>query len=266
MYSSVDDFLSVDEHPNGTLTIYHRGLPIDFLNDRRGYDTVMVLFHAALAKPGTQFPVFTGVNITHNLPVNRIFVADPSIYLDEKLTLAWYAGSQVQPDLQDVISIVLASLTASNTSTITFGASGGGFAAMHYSSRLSCSMAIPVNPQIDLADYVPGPVRRWLRLGWNLDPDKEGLDAIPAVTDSGSAYRGGSSAKVWYVQNIGDSNHMNNHYLPFMKSLPDDHGVVPILIDAGVGHVPPKKVQLEAILRAAAEGEAFPPSSAELNM
>lgn len=225
----------------------------------------MVFFHAALAKPGTKFPVFTGLNISHTLPVDRIFVADPSIYLDENLTLAWYAGSRVQPDLQDIILQIIMALTRTEAPIITFGASGGGFAALYFASRLPAAQAIPVNPQIDLARYVPGPVRKWLRLGWGLDPDSKGLDNIPAVTDSGSAYRCGSPTRVWYVQNTGDQNHMENHYAPFMKSLPQGHGVIPILIDAGAGHIPPRKEQLLTILQAAAEREPVPPSPKELN-
>lgn len=224
------------------------------------------MFHAALAKPGTSFPVFSGANISQSLPVDRVFVADPTLYIDDNLTLAWYAGSHVQPDLQDAIAQILMELTSHSSQTIAFGASGGGFAALYYASRLPSALAIPVNPQVDLARYSPGPVRKWLRLGWNSDADIGGLEEIPTVTDSGLAYRSGTPAKVWYVQNTGDQNHMKNHYGPFMKSLPWGHNVVPILVDAGAGHVPPQKRHLQNILRAASEGHTDPPSSEELDI
>lgn len=243
-------------YPPGVLTVMHRGTPIDVRNDPRGERKTLVLFHAALARPTIDLPVFTGASISRTLSVNRVFVADPSLYIDDNLTLAWYAGSSKQWDLQHALSKILRALIPESNSVVTFGASGGGFAALYYASQFADALAIPINPQINLKHYSPRPVKKWLELGWGLEPNISNLDTISAVTDSGKAFREGSPANVWYVQNTGDKNHMDNHFRPFMDSLPAGHRVSPLLLDVGPGHVPPKKETLVEILGSAAEGSA----------
>ena len=266
VYDSLDEFLSAEEYPRGILTVRHGGIPIDVRNNVRGHDTVMVFFHAAITKPNARLPMFTGTGISKNVRADRIFIADPSLYIDDGLNLSWYAGNYAQPDLQDVIAQILTALISPGRPVVTFGASGGGFAAMHFAARIPGALAVPVNPQVDLARYNSAPVKRWLRLGWGLDPETARLTDVPAETDSGRAYREGDMTRVWYVQNTGDANHMDNHFGPFMDSLPARHRISPVLIDGGAGHVPPPKESLTTLLSAAVQGAERPPSREQLTV
>lgn len=259
VYGSLAEFLEASEYAPGVLTIMHGGVPIDVKFDPRGYDTTMVFFHAAVSQRFTQLPMFPGAGISQRLPVDRIFITDPSLYLDPDLTLAWFAGNQRQPDLQDVLTQILTALIPKGRPVVMFGGSGGGFAALHYAARVPDSTAVPVNPQVKIEDFAKPLVNKWLRLAWGLDTSHAVVADVPSETDAGRAYRDGSPSRVWYIQNVGDERHMRMHFAPFMNSLPSRHTVIPFLVDAGPGHIRPPKEVLKEVLAAAIAGEAEPP-------
>ncbi|MGP9682078.1 hypothetical protein [Brachybacterium sp. AOP3-A1-3] len=264
VYGSLPEFLEAPECVPGVLTIMHGGVPLDVKYDPRGYGTTMVFFHAAVSRRFTQLPMFPGAGISQRLPVDRIFITDPTLYLDDDLTLGWFAGNRCQPDLQDVITKVLAALIPKGRPAVMFGGSGGGFAALHYAARIPNSLAVPVNPQIKIGNFSKALVDAWLRLGWGLDTSSTGISDVATETDAGRAYVEGSPTRVWYIQNTGDTRHVKKHFTPFMDALPPGHAVSPFLVDAGPGHVRPPKEVLKEVLAAAIDGEARPPRPEDL--
>lgn len=260
-YKSLHDFLEATPRAAGDFTVMHNGLPIDVRYEPRGRDATIVFFHAAISRETARLPMFLGAGISETLPADRIFIADPSMYMDTEQTLAWYAGNRHQPNLQDVITQILAALIPSGRRVAMYGGSGGGFAAMYYSARISNSIAVPVNPQVDLAAHTPAVVEKWLRLAWGAGTE---LSELPVEIDAGRAYREGGSARLWYIQNTGDKRHIRRHFEPFMASLPARHHVSPLLVDAGPGHVRPGKRLLTAVLGAAVEEYRVPPNRADL--
>lgn len=255
VFNTLEAFLQAEIREPCVVTVNHRGVPIDVRYDPRGHNTTLVLFQAALPEKIMRLPVFTASGITENLPVNRIFIADPSLYVDDRLSLAWYAGNSRQPDMQSVIPKIITALSAPSHTLVTFGASGGDFASLFYAPLSGGQTAIAVNPQVNLRNYVPAPVNRWIELGWGLDPKNSTLDDLPVEVDAGKPYLNGAETRVWYVQNTGDLNHMENHYLPFVDSLPASNTVSSLLIDAGPGHIPPAKEVLSKVLFAAASSD-----------
>lgn len=244
-HASVDAFLASPERTvSGVHTIMSNGHPVDVKFENRGYDDTLVSFHAAMSPAKFTLPVFTGVSISEHLPVNRLFLCDPSLYISANLSLAWFAGSSRQPTLQKDITDIIRGLGSETGRTICFGASGGGFASLYYASRLPRALAVPVNPQTSLAKYNQIIVERYLKLAWQ----GEALDGIPITHDLIDAYAAGGDTSVRYIQNTGDSSHMSNHFEPFMEALPAGHHVEPVLVDVGDGHVPPPKAQLKALL------------------
>lgn len=264
VYGSVAEFLEAPEYTPGVLTVMHGGVPIDVKYDPRGHRTTMVFFHAAISRRFTQLPMFPGAGISQSLPVDRIFVTDPSLYINTDLTLGWFAGNRAQPDLQDVITKVLSALIPDGRPVVMFGGSGGGFAALHYSARIPNSLAVPMNPQIKIENFAKPLVDAWLQLAWGLDTSHAGLADVLSETDAGRAYVEGSQSRVWYIQNIGDTRHVKKHFTPFMESLPAGHAVSPFLVNAGPGHVRPPKEVLKEVLAAAIGGAPTPPRLEDL--
>src|SRR5690625_3266022 len=172
VYKSLPEFLDTEERPSGILTVMHGGMPIDVLHDPRGFNTTTVFFQAAVTRPDIQFPVFSGRMISAKMPTNRVHIGDPSLYLSKDLGLGWYAGNRYQA-LQDVLTEIICHLIPDCQRIVLFGASGGGFAALYYASRLPGALAVPVNPQTNLARYRRLPVDRYGRLAWGLEGERD---------------------------------------------------------------------------------------------
>ena len=238
-----------------TLTVMFGGLPIDIKYDPRGYSTTLVLFNAA-ATTAMRWPVFAGDGITRSLPANRIFINDPTLYLDDRINLAWYAGNYRQPRLQLALRRILRALIAEDERVVTFGASGGGFAALYFAAEFSGATAVPVNPQTNIAAYTPQAVHTYTTYAWK----STALNDVPSTTDLTRLYANPVDCRVWYVQNTGDGSHVDQHYRPFMKAVHRDNAVSPLLTFAGIGHVRPPKTTLTAVLDAAVRGESAPPA------
>ena len=243
-FDSIDAFDGPVSAPTSTYGVAVGGVPIDLRYDDRGCDATVVFFHAAITKVVKRYPVFSGASFSADIPANRLFVSDPSLYVDPRLKLGWYAGNKHQPRLQDDLARLISRFVREPDRLIFFGASGGGFASLYYSAQFPGSIAVPVNPQTDISAYVPASVQRYLSCAW----DAETITEIPATTEVRRLYSGSLENSVVYVQNTGDADHMTHHYVPFMNSLPDGHRVAPMLVDAGEGHVPPSRSLLGEIL------------------
>lgn len=231
--------------PSTTYTVMLGDIPVDLRYDDRGSDTTIVFFHAAITKAVRRYPVFSGSTFSEGIDANRLFISDPSLYVDSRIRLGWYAGNVRQPNLQDALTEIIAKFDGPNRRLIFFGASGGGFASLYFSSRFPGSTAIPVNPQTTIGAYVPVIVNRYLNYAWG----GSSITDLPVCTDVVDVYSRPVDNSVLYIQNSGDGDHMDHHYSPFMDALPEGHRVEPVLIDAGEGHVPPKRPVLTQILK-----------------
>lgn len=261
IYGSLAKFQETKGHPSGVLTVMNGGLPIDIRHDPRGFDVTTVFFHAAIDK--AKFPVFIGAGVSETLPTNRVFIGDPSLYLDDKLKLAWYAGNHKQTKLQWVIRGILRSLIPADQRVVMFGASGGGFAALYYSAYWPGSIAVPINAQTNLEKYIPSAVDRYGRLGWGLKGTRL-VRSLPVTTDLVKLYRSPKQNRVFYIQNQNDTSHVTDHLEPFMEALPNGHRVHTVLAEGEAGHKPPPKGVTRAVLAAAVAGAETPPTPAEL--
>lgn len=202
--------------------------------------------------------MFTGRGISENLPTDRVFVSDPTLYMNESLRLAWFAGNHKQYLLQRVIANILRSLVGDSKRVVTFGPSGGGFAALYFATVLPRATAVPVNPQTSIAADNASSAGAYARHGWNL-VGPGAVARIPAVTDLTDLYSRPVKNRVWYIQNAGDKTHIDRHYSPFVEILHSTNKVSSILIDGPPGHVPPPKRSVRWILSAAVRGHARPP-------
>lgn len=251
--------MAADSYPSGVLTVMRSGIPIDIKYEPRGFDTTTAFFHPALTGTKYSYPVFSGAGISADLPTNRIFIMDPSLYVSHDLFLGWFAGNHKQPRLQYVIRGILNHLVPTGQRMVTFGSSGGGYAALYYAANRDGAVAVPVNPQTNLANYNRAAVARYARLAWGLTGDSA-LRKIPAVTDLTRSYRK-PGKQVFYIQNTNDRTHMQGHFQPFMDSLPAGHDVNPVLVDGKSGHHPPPKSVIHDVLASAIAGALPTPAT-----
>lgn len=247
-YATVESFKRSQTLHNGYLSVSYNNYPID-LNIRKGTSgTMVVVFHAALMGD-FQYPVFHGLGILKDIDVTRVSISDPTIGQTE-LSLAWYAGNRKQPDLQSAIYEVVMKLSelADAPNVVFFGASGGGFAALQMSRLFNNSLALPINPQTSINNYLPAATKRYLKQAWAGDS----IDAISSEHNLNDLYEAGSSNTVGYIQNRRDLFHIRNHESLFLSqtsaldhawSYGEEWGSNPEL-----KHVPPPKETIREIL------------------
>lgn len=176
---------------------------------------LVVLFHGAVDRSKHALPKFQGfmpgIGMDHQLSI-----ADPTLELDERLTVGWFAGSQ-KLRVQNAITSAVASVSenAKVSRRIYIGSSAGGYAALYYSWRDPGSICIAVNPQIDIGAYHKGHVSAYLKAAW---PSANAIAGVAGVDlNLASCYASHFSNLVVYLQSCGDSHHFTNHFSKFVE-------------------------------------------------
>jgi hypothetical protein len=245
-------FMGADDLPAGCLSFEVNGVPVDILNSPApGAASTIFVFHPAVTDAVETLPFFSGQTVTSGAPANRVWIQDPTLYLDDRLKLSWFAGNyrmNVQAILTDVMTKLLA--VHGSKHAIFFGASGGGFAAMYYSRQFPGSLAIAINPQTNIRLYGQGPVRQFLELGLGAKPGSQPIKLAdyPIAWDLTKEYRQGFPNTVAYVQNAGDTSHIGRHLKGFVREVAGNPRMLLHIGNWGQGHVPPDKDILQALI------------------
>ncbi|MEV7606536.1 alpha/beta hydrolase [Paenarthrobacter sp. NPDC089322] len=250
-YAGIHEFLASDSVPSGLIEIEHQGLPIEILNLPSNSDTTFVCFHGA-AEKDVQLPWFLGQGVTSGLPVNRIFISDPSLRKSTDFNLAWYAGSREQPDLQEILADVIRRIVRATGgyNVVLFGSSAGGYASLALARFFPTSLALAVNPQTSISRFYSGAVERYMTHAWEM-PGSE-MTELPATVahDLVPAYSAGFSHTVGLIQNAKDWFHIQNHQLPFVDEVGESENLYMLMDrwgpDSGDGHIPPPKELLRS--------------------
>lgn len=256
-YSSLENFYR-QRPQTGIITINYGGHPLDLLHVDRGYETTIVVFHAALVGSKIKsLPLFSGLGITKDLPANLICVADPSLRFG--IELGWFAGNSDQPLQRDLPNILrhLLSHYPSPQQLLFFGSSGGGFASLFYGHGFPSSTIVASNPQLRLTEYNESVVNAYIQAAWGIN----NLNTAPFFHDMNKLYSGGLSSNVLILQNAWDGHHRDRHLAPWIRSLPRNLQTLYLLIgDWGRGHAPPDTETLKTVLAYAISGsfEALP--------
>ncbi|MEH8140128.1 hypothetical protein Q7I15_05660 [Aeromonas veronii] len=188
----------------------------------------IIFMSAAISDRGSKdAPFFTGIEVGKkcNLPV--VAISDPTLDIDKKLNLGWYAGNINQIDLQDKLVKIVECITSKyELKPIFVGGSGGGFAAAQLALNSAAqSFALIFNPQTDITKYHRLHVEKYLRLAFdtNVDLSSNTDEAIALFERFSINYRLGespvnSSTKILYLQNKSDS-HLVSHAKPYLAGL-----------------------------------------------
>jgi hypothetical protein len=203
---------------SGIYTVRYRGHSIDLRYVQgRGKD-VIFLFHGAVDRASRPIPKFQGTFARFE-DLHQISIADPSLECNDELAAAWYIGTEkidLQALLVDLIRDACAILQARKR--IYFGGSAGGFAALFYGHFDPDSVVLAVNPQIDLATYLPNAMGKYLSAAW---PSLGTVSEIAQhrCINVSERYASGFRNSVIYLQSAGDRRHL-------VKQLPSFLGKV----------------------------------------
>ncbi|XUO88184.1 hypothetical protein RVM26_03545 [Halomonas sp. KM072] len=231
-FFSFEDFISLEKISDGCVKVELEGGSVDFFIDGVGraknYNSALVCFSGAVPNRSTKSaPFFSGVNVAKDLDMPLISVSDPSLALSSNLALSWYAGNYQLNDLPDKIAKILDQISRLiKCKLILFGGSGGGFAVLSVIHKLSCEAAGAVwNPQVSITRYNKRAVENYLNICFpsiNNESDmykcfqKTGVEHDLHVVFASEFQK---NVNVLYIQNEGDSHHMEKHAMPFVESL-----------------------------------------------
>lgn len=221
-------------------------LPILLNWENKNSEHTIICFSAASQKI-RELPFWSGRKLVAELDANVILVSDPSLSLDQTLNLAWYAGSQKQRHLIATLSHILKTMIR-DTTPVFFGASAGGWAALTYAAEFENSIAVPVNPQIDISRYLYFPY--YTRKAWGTEPDSVEL---PFEGNVANRYSDESAPTVVYIQNKGDTHHYEEHFLLFQQKHGNPERLIALTPELGDGHIAPSRNSLQKILELATD-------------
>jgi pimeloyl-ACP methyl ester carboxylesterase len=247
----------------GVFRVQTHGGEIPMEVTRRRSTVLIVTFAGTVNRQKSRLPQFGGRLLDTHVPASVIRIADPSLPRSATLKTAWYAGHEgfeTQLILPELLQRVVMACGAKRV--IFLGGSAGGFAALYYSWRLPQSIVIATNPQTDVERFWPSHIQDYrASCRPNLGADDE-LSSVIA-TNVVSCYAQRVENTVVYLQNAADSNHVRNHFAPFLAAIDveDQRRILPRLAYWGKdGHAPVPAEEWLAWLRAAI---ASPSNAAE---
>ncbi|WP_193092737.1 hypothetical protein [Halomonas colorata] len=183
---------------------------------REESEKLYVFLHGAKDRDKNREPYFDRWSWVDVFDGYMLSFSDPTLQLDTKLGLAWYGGDYSEHPLEIIISIVDRFAEVFNIrkeNIIFWGSSGGGYASIYASLKLSGSKAVAFNPQCNALNYHERHVKRYLNIGFNVK-DVEALNEniLQRLTISDTLIKE-SKSKIAIFQNTKDSFHYKNHFL-----------------------------------------------------
>ena len=215
----------IKTHNNAIYTVLRDSLTYDFLlSAKSNADRLFVLFSGDALRKRYKPPVFQRWSWSKNFPGHCLYFSDPVLYLSESIGLAWYSGTQEADPLEVIAQITLEiadSLGISPENICTYGSSGGGFAALRFTSIIGSGFSICINPQIKVYSYLRKHFDRYLSVCYPSYSEDQVLQKFIHKLDITHLNEQMRNQQIIYVQNRLDSHHYQEHYIPFCKSIGD---------------------------------------------
>jgi hypothetical protein len=166
-------------------------------------------------------PFFSGGNLAISIKRTLISISDDSTHI-EGLDLGWYLGNESFLDFSDCVSNIIQNIAKRfHKKIVMFGGSGGGFASLMLSTKLSePATVIAMNPQLDITRYPTAP--NYVKLGFQRETSKIGelvgnIDQWKAFFTENNLLTKVLSkdlnpkCEYLLLQAWNDTHHLNNH-------------------------------------------------------
>jgi len=264
-YASVAAFEATRALEGGIHSVMAAGWPIDLYVDIKPGCPVVFFFNGAkIRTDDLKLPFFAGLRVLPPGEVSRIYINDPSLYLEKTLSLGWYAGSR-HLRLQEVLPrIIQHTIAVAHPGKVMFtGGSGGGFASLYYARLFPDSLAVVWNPQTNILRFYSEHIQDYGKAAFGLQSLASTEALLPNLveTDLCSLYASAAQQHyVLYLQNRSDDFHVRHHLIPFLADIvpacgeePEfrsgmvRHGLYVHAAQWGEGHVTPAREFLTSL-------------------
>lgn len=215
----------------------------DFIwRPKDGAKRLYVFFAGDADRAKREPPVFHRWKWADKFDGHCLFVADPTLFLERTMGLGWYVGT-AEFDCMRVIAPLVNELAErcglERRNVISYGSSGGGFAALKLGEWLPGMTVVAINPQTDITAYHGRSADKFLRICFAKRTREEARSAFPDRLTIGADPKSLRMCRIIYAQNDVDVHHHDMHYKPFRDRMsvgapPHDFTSI-IFSDAG-GH------------------------------
>ncbi|BEV39953.1 hypothetical protein BSB_30260 [Bacillus stercoris] len=244
------------------------GVPFEFLiNIKTNQNKLLVISSGAYDNVKLKPPIFQRYTWMTEFNHSVIYFNDPTLYLNQKLSIGWGQGTKNHFYLATITNIIreLAYKIKVNMNNIFFyGSSAGGFMSLILASFLRAT-AIVNNPQTDVCTFYQSHVGRLFE---TLYPNENKSEVIKQFR-----YRLNVCAffqklkhvpKIFYYQNYACSFDVETQLLPFLNSIKSEKTLMHLTTDkeielhlyndAELGHNPLNKQKTMEIIHKAMFG------------
>jgi len=185
-------------------------------------DRIFVLFSGDAMRSKYDPPVFQRWSWADKFPGHCIYISDPTLHLSKHMGLAWYSGTAKHEPMQVISTLVREiadKLGVDPSKVVSYGSSGGGFAALRFTSFFPEAGAVAVNPQTDITKYEYKSVERYLKVCLKLEERQPALEKYPEKLSLLELSEKLGQARIVYIQNRMDEHHYIQHFLPFVQKM-----------------------------------------------
>lgn len=147
---------------NGKFSVQVSGYQFDSFYHYGGVKFLYVIFCGARTSGGgmapiPQYPRWSYYSIVEKLGGSFLCLSDPMFVKYPKLKLGWFYGDEKISCVAEALKIVKAVCKRDHINmqnVYFFGSSGGGYASLYAASLWPASLAVALNPQIFIQDYI----------------------------------------------------------------------------------------------------------------
>lgn len=207
----------------------------------------LVVFFPGAFNLNLDMPKFQRKGYFSDLPYNCISFFDPTLFMHKNLAIGWFQGNQ-SIDLFQLTSILITdlcqNLNIDYNNVLFFGTSAGGIPTVKVGKKFNNSNIYLGNIQTDILKYYPNAVNSMLSKCY---PNVENLSLYKHKLD---LYYDIGNINVFYTQNIYDSFHYKNHFLPIQNTFRKNFQKTNFIIyeNTSTGHnPPPKEIEIQLI-------------------
>ncbi len=151
-----------------------------------------------------------------------LYIADPTLFQYEAINLAWYLGDKeldIYPYLVDFVKSVAERLKIVSDHIIVYGSSGGGFSSLKLASLLGGgSLAVCINPQTVINKYFAPHVNLYFNTCFQYT-EQQIAESSAHMRFNAIKMVQNHACKVLFIQNLQDTFHYQNHFIPFISAL-----------------------------------------------
>ncbi|MGP9765411.1 hypothetical protein ACT3UM_06745 [Halomonas sp. AOP13-D3-9] len=204
-------------------SLSENGLQYDFLwSPKNKGGKLFVLFSGDILREKNEPPVYQRWSWAPSFPGNCLYISDPSLNMSNNLGLAWYVGNNELDPMHGIANIVKKVCVLYNIDykdVVSYGSSGGGFAAIRFLLFFEEATAVAINPQTNIEKYHKSKVRDFLRELFSNESPENVFFEHSDRTNLLKLCESLKDKNIIYAQNLQDSFHIENHKIPFFDEI-----------------------------------------------